>query len=56
MTIRQALRNFLIPLTIAEVERELELSIERGDSVRAGYVEEFLQELYDDFDNCETED
>ena len=47
--LRQNVRNFLLPLTIAEVERELEISLERGDMTRAGYVEEFLLELHADF-------
>jgi hypothetical protein len=54
MSLRQNVRNFLVPLTIAEVERELELSVERGDEARAGYVSEFLDELNADFDNCEV--
>ena len=43
--LRQNIRNFLLPLTIAEVERELELSQERGDTLRACYVAEWLAEL-----------
>jgi hypothetical protein len=43
-------------MTVAEVERELELSIERGDEARAGYVSEFLNELEADFNNCDTPD
>ena len=50
MTLRQNVRNFLLPLTISEVERELIVSIERGDTTRAGYVSEFLQELLDEFE------
>ena len=46
MTLRQAIRNFLVPLTIAEVENELEISIDNGDMVRAELVREFLFELY----------
>jgi hypothetical protein len=49
MSLRQNVRNFLLPLTIAEVEKELEISIERGDARRAEYVREFLNELYEDF-------
>ena len=43
--LRQNVRNFLLPMTVAEVRRELELSIEAGDTARAGYVEEFLREV-----------
>jgi hypothetical protein len=46
-------RNFLVPLTVAEVQRELDLSVEMGDTVRAGYVEEFLRELEADFAGCD---
>ena len=49
MSLRQNVRNFLLPLTIAEVEQELIVSIERGDTVRARYVEEFLDELHAEF-------
>ena len=56
MSLRQNVRNFLVPMRISEVERELELSIERGDSERAEYVAEFLRELEADFNECETED
>lgn len=51
--VRQAVRNFLAPLTVAEVQRELDLSIEMGATVRAGYVEEFLRELEADFAGCD---
>jgi hypothetical protein len=43
--LRQNVRNFLLPMTVVEVQRELELSVEAGDTVRAGYVKEFLCEL-----------
>ena len=56
MSLRQNVRNFLLPLTIAEVERELEISLEMGNTVRAGYVEEFLGELYEEFSGYEDDD
>ena len=54
--IRMHIRNFLLPMTIREVQVELDLSIARGDAVRTKYVNEFLCELYADFDGCETPD
>lgn len=55
MTLRQNVRNFLLPLTIAEVRKELEISVERGDARRAGYIEEFLDELEADFNGCDED-
>jgi len=46
---RQNVRNLLVPLTTAELQRELVLSVERGDTERAGYVEEFIREVEADF-------
>jgi hypothetical protein len=43
--LRMNVRNFLLVATEAEVRGELALSIERGDTERAGYVEECLCEL-----------
>jgi len=43
--LKQNVRNFLYPLTLAEMRDVLELSIEAGDTVRAGYVEEFIREV-----------
>ncbi len=56
MTIRQAVRSFLVPLTIAEVRAELDLSVAMGDTIRAGYVAEFLRELEADFNDCDVDD
>lgn len=42
--VRSAVRNFLYPMTESEMRRELELSIEVGDSVRADYVAEYMRE------------
>ena len=56
MSLRQNVRNFLLPMRISEVERELELSLERDDTERAKYVQEFLDELEADFHECETPD
>jgi len=54
--LRQNVRNYLYPMTVAEIQRERELSVKAGDTVRARYVEEFLREIEDDFDGCETPD
>ena len=56
MSLRANVRNFLVPLTIAEVKQELDLSIERGDHERAKHVREFLQELEQEFNECGTPD
>jgi len=56
MSLRQDIRNFLIPLTTAELQRELDLSIDMGDTVRAGYVEEFIRDLEADFNGCDGSD
>lgn len=52
---RQNVRNLLVPLTTVELQRELVLSVERGDTERAGYVEEFIREVEADFNGslCE---
>lgn len=46
--VRAAVRAFLLTATVEEMQRELEISVERGDTVRAGYVEECLREAYAD--------
>jgi hypothetical protein len=43
-------------MTIPDVERELKLAIEHGDTERAEYVQNFLDELDADFNDCETPD
>ena len=47
--VRQNVRNFLLPMTVAEVRRERDLLLERGDTVGAGYADEFLREVEADF-------
>ena len=49
MTFRQNVRNYLVPMTMAELQRELNMSVERGDTKRAGYVSEFIREVEADF-------
>jgi len=54
--VRQNVRNFLVPMTVAEVQSVRDSLLERGDDVGAGYAEEFLRELEADFAGCETPD
>ena len=56
MTLRQNIRNYLVGLTIAEVQRELAGAIERGEDRRAEYIGEFLDDLEEEFNACETDD
>jgi hypothetical protein len=56
MTLRMNVRNWLVPLTVAEVQDELDWAIEQGETEKAGYIEEFLHELEAEFDGCETDD
>lgn len=56
MSLRQNVRNFLLPMTLPELRRELELSMESGDEERAGYIDEFIREVEADFNECETPD
>lgn len=44
MSLRQNIRNFLLPMTPAEIYRELQISEERRDSERCKYIAEYLQE------------
>ena len=44
MALRDNIRNFLYPMTFEEMEREHEISVERGDTRRAMYVREFINE------------
>lgn len=44
MALRDNIRNFLYPMTFEEMEREYEISVERGDTRRAMYVREFINE------------
>ena len=43
--VRQNIRNFLLPMSVAEAQRERDLLLERGDTVGAGYADEFIREL-----------
>jgi len=43
--IRMAVRNFLLTATKPQVEKELKLSQERGDTFRASCVQEWLDEM-----------
>lgn len=48
MSLRMNVRNFLLGATLAEMLKELEISIERGDTERAGYIKELICEDYGD--------
>ena len=43
-TIRQNVRNFLMVATVDELRRELRISEERGDALRARFVRELIDE------------
>ena len=45
MSLRQNVRNFMVGLTISEVREALAGAVERGETRRAGYIEEWLGEL-----------
>lgn len=51
--VRQNVRNFLCPMTVAEAQRERDLLLERGDTVGAGYADEFIRELEADLNDGE---
>lgn len=44
--LRQNVRNFLMLATIDELERELKISTERSDMLRARYVQELIDEAH----------
>ena len=48
--IRSAIRNFLYPMTEAEMMAELALSIEKGDTVRIKYINEYIAECRENDD------
>lgn len=43
--IRGHIRNFLVGLTVPEVQRVLDAAIAAGDTVRIKYTNEWLEEL-----------
>jgi len=47
------IRNFLVGLTIAEVQEFLKVTTERGQHVKAGFIKEWLDELIEEFTVCE---
>ncbi len=53
MSIRANVRSFLVPLTMAELQDELDMSVAQGDAVRAGYIEEFIRDVEADFSHCD---
>ena len=42
--LRSNVRNFLYPATIEEMEKELQISLERRDFLRAYFIEEMIRE------------
>lgn len=42
--LRQNVRNFLMTATLEEMEKELIISIQRNDPLRARYVQEMIYE------------
>ena len=38
------IRNFLYPMTVSQMREEHRLSLERGDTVRAGLIQEYIEE------------
>ena len=55
-TLRTNIRNFLVPLTLAEMQAELDISVEIGDVLRAEYIEEYICEVMADFNSCDISD
>jgi hypothetical protein len=56
MTHRMNIRNAMVPMTVAEARAFRDSLAERGDSVGAYYAEEFVYELEEEFDGCETDE
>jgi hypothetical protein len=44
MMLRSNIRNFLVGLTLSEIRVVLAGAVERGETRRAGYIEEYLRE------------
>lgn len=53
--LRLAIRNFLYPMIETEVRKELDLSRERGDTVRAGYIQDYLDTEEEFASDCNAE-
>lgn len=51
--IRQHIRNFLVGLTVPEVQRVLDSAIEAGDTIRIKYTNEWLSELLAEEAECD---
>lgn len=54
--LRQNVRNYMVPMTVAEARATRDAMVERGDNIGAGYADEFLRELEAEFAGCETPD
>lgn len=46
MTLRDNIRNYLYPMTFEEMEKEHQISIERGDTERAELIREYIAECW----------
>ena len=55
-TLRTNIRNFLVPLTMVEMQAELDISVEIDDTLRAEYIEEYICEVMADFNGCDISD
>jgi hypothetical protein len=46
--LRQNIRNFLLPMTLAEMSAELEISQQNKDFLRANYIAEYMCEVIEE--------
>jgi hypothetical protein len=54
--IRMNVRNFLLPATLDESQKELEISLEKGDAFRAACIKEWISECKADGTYTESSD
>jgi hypothetical protein len=53
MMLRSNVRNFLVGLTISEIRDVLAGSVERGETRRADFIEEYLREVEEEEESCD---
>jgi hypothetical protein len=53
MMLRSNVRNFLVGLTLSEIRGLLAGAVERGETRRAGYIEEYLREVEEEEESCD---
>lgn len=53
---RANIRNAMVPMTLSEAADFRNILIERGDAAGAGYADEFILELEEDFNGCDTDE